>query len=641
MENIIEAVNDLPLEEFKKFLTTENLTTLHNLKTHLDDIYYNTGDSTVDDIRYDMLKDVIKKRDPLFVAPVGATLRTGENRVELPFWLGSQDKITPDNTGEFSRWLQKNKADDYLVTEKLDGVSCLLISNGKKISLYTRGDGIIGADISYLVPYFRTIPTNLTEIAVRGELILKKKVFLSKYKDKTISGRSYKNPRNMVAGLIGAKTSRQGLEDVNFVAYEIVGNETMPKPSQQLSKLTSLGFSVANHELVPKLTFDVLARIFMDFRNKSQYELDGIVVQSNTSYDRNTNGNPEYAFAFKMLSADSIFETTVNNIEWNASKWGQLKPVVLFDPVEANGVTMERATAHNAKYVEENKLGPGAVIRITRSKEVIPYIVSVVRSAKNPQMPSIPYVWDATHVNISVKIYDDTMCVKLVSNFFSKLGIKHVSEATVSKMFTNGLDNLLKIVGASKQRLLEVPEFGEKSAERIYTNIHNGLQNVKIPIVLGASGVFGFGIGRKRMEMLFLDIPDLLKIYKTHSESKIKSMILNVEGFSDIIADKVVKNLKYADLFIQKLGKYATFQDEKRVSESMKGQKFVMTGFRSKELEENIASRGGKVTGSVSKNTTALIVAKKEAKLTGKAQKAQELNIPIYLKEDFIKQFIE
>lgn len=631
-EELSEKINAMNMIDLKEYFDNEKLSLLHNLKLYLDDLYYNTGETTVEDIKYDLLKDVLKARDPKYVPKVGAKLREGDNRVKLPFWLGSADKITPNESDTLDKWKKNNRADQYVVSAKLDGVSCLLVNKNDVLNLYTRGDGEIGADISYLAKYFN-IPKLKVEIAVRGELIIQKSVFEKKHKS------VYKNPRNMVSGLLGGKTARAGLEDIHFIVYEIVG-DNMPEPSKQLKKLTKLGFEVVQHEIVPSLTMNELAEMYPRFREESKYELDGLIVQSNNPYDRNFSGNPDYMFAFKMMTEDAVYETTVKEIEWNTSKWGQLKPVVIVEPVEAAGVTMTRATAHNAKFVQDNNLGPGAIIKITRSKEVIPYIVDVVIQADEPQMPNVEYIWDKTHVNISVKTYDDTMCVKLISGFFSKLGIKHVSEATVSKMFANGLDNLIKIVSANKKRLLEVPEFQQKSAERIYTNIHNGLQNVKLSSVLGASGVLGFGIGTRRMDALLLDIPDILTVYKKKSRKDMRDSIMKVEGFSYITADKIAKNLKYADLLIKKLSKYATFQQEVRVSNSLQGQRIVMTGFRDKNMEESIAERGGKVIGSVSKNTTILVVAKKEGKLTGKLQKASDLGIPIYEREEFVKKYI-
>lgn len=636
-----KKINKMSIAAYKTFLQKEDTRVLHKLKIHFDDLYYNTGEFTVEDDRYDMLKDILKIRDPGYTPPVGAKLRQGENRAKLPFWLGSLDKITPKEEDALKRFIKSNLAAGYVITEKLDGVSCLFISSKKGIKLYTRGNGLIGADISYLASHFKLNVPGTRDIVVRGELILKKKVFEKKYRGKTINGREYKNARNMVSGLIGGKTVRQGLEDIDFVTYEIVGDETMPKPSLQLQELAKLGFKTVENKTVKNISVNTLARLLQQFKASSQYEIDGITVQADEQYDRNPNGNPDYMIAFKMLSEESIRETTVQEVEWNVSKWGQLKPVVIVNPIQLNDITITRATAHNAKYVEENSLGPGAVIKITRSKDVIPYIVEVISGAEIPQMPKVPFSWDANHVNISVQKEDDTMCIKLISDFFAKLGIKQVSEATVGKMFKNGLDNLLKIVGASKERLLQVPEFKDRSAERIFINIKNGLQNIRISTLVGASGVLGFGIGRKRMDMLLLDIPDLLDIYKTKTKKQMIETIVKVDGFSDITAAKVVSNLKYAVLFVAKMKPFISLKIEKRISSTMKGEKYVMSGFRDKQLEEDIAGRGGKVVTSVSKNTTAIIVSDKSGKESSKVLAAKKLNVPVYEKEDFISEFIK
>lgn len=633
----IENISDQ--KQIESLLHKTDLQSLHSLKLYLDDLYYNTGDSVIEDWKYDLIKEIIQKRDPNYVPPVGAELRKGENRVSLPYWLGSADKYTPEETPAFERWLDKNKAPQYMVSDKLDGVSCLLSCVNGRVKLFTRGNGKIGADISYLTKYFKTIPklTNET-INVRGELIIKKKVFEQKYRDQSVNGRVYKNSRNMVSGLIGAKTVRVGLSDIDFVVYEIVG-DSMPKPSEQFKKLKQLGFKVANHKLLKKINLTLLSDTYLKFKKESEYEIDGIIVQSDVPYDRNISGNPDYMFAFKMRTSDNLYKTTVQDIEWNISKWGLLKPVVIVDKVELGDITISRATGHNAKYIIDNNIGPGSIITITRSKDVIPYIVDVVKSTK-PKLPDIKWKWDKNKVNAVVVNYDSIMCVKLISSFFSKLGIKHVSEATVNKLYENGFNTLLKILGASKKQLSTIPGFKEGMVNRTYDNIHNGLKNVSLPLLLGSSGIFGDGMGRKRMDMLLLDIPNLLTVYKTVPKQEMMEKILNVEGFSEIMAKKIYKNLKWADLFMIKMAKYVIIKKDKRVSDSLKGKKFVMSGFRDKNLENDIKERGGKTVSSISKNTTALIVPDKNGKVTGKIEKAQKLGITIYSKDDFISKFL-
>src|SRR3990167_6943042 len=167
-----EKLTDMTLKELQDYFRTEELSTLYKLKSEMDDRYHNTGDAIIGDWGYDLLVNTLKERNPSYVPPVGAKIREAENRVKLPFWLGSADKITPTDQKELVRWVMVNPSGSFVVSDKLDGVSCLLVCKDGRVKLYTRGDGTIGADISYLTKYFGTIP-DLTgkTINVRGELI--------------------------------------------------------------------------------------------------------------------------------------------------------------------------------------------------------------------------------------------------------------------------------------------------------------------------------------------------------------------------------------------------------------------------------------------------------------------------------------
>ena len=689
---LIAKISKYPEEELQLYTQTEDLTVLHKIKLYADDLYYNTGKlSVLEDWQYDIIKEALKDRNPDYVVPIGVRIRQHENRVQLPYWLGSMDKISVQAAilyfykdvedqvkaeleedasqnalvmelveklweelsekeqekyrkkaviefeHELATWIGKNKAPEYIIEDKLDGVSCLMvITNNDKIKIYTRGDGEVGADISYLTPYFSTIPTGLSEtLNVRGELIMKKDVFKKKY------SKDYANPRNMVAGRIGAKTVRKGLRDIDFVAYEIVGEGQMNKPSDQLTYLESLGFTTVRRETVKSFTIESLMETLVRFKDTTPYEIDGIIVKPNAPYERNTAGNPDYAFAFKMRMGGNVVEVPVAGVDWNVSKWGQLKPRVEIQPVQLQGVTITFATGFNAKFIVDNSIGPGAIIKVTRSGDVIPYIVEVVKKALEPDMPDIPYKWNETGVDIFTEEYKDEMCIKLIASFFAKLGIKQVGEQRVAKIYAAGYDSLLKIIAASKQDFMEVPSFGSRMAEIIYKNIHGGLKNLSIPLVLGASGVFGFGFGRKKITTLMDDFPDILDVYKTMSKSELLSRVLRVEGYSKKTAQKIVDNVEWADKFIQAMKHFATFKEKIVVGDNMKGLKVVFTGFRDKKLEEDFVSRGGKVSTSVSHNTSVLVVKSKASKPSGKMKKAIDLGVEVLTKQEFIAKYIK
>ena len=637
MQTTISKIASLPDKEFCKYIETESLCLLHKIKLYTDDIYYNTGKSSgLTDWRYDYIKEALNKRDPDYIVPTGTRIREYENRTELPFWLGSMDKKKDEK--EISKWISCNKTKEFLIEDKLDGVSCLISIKSGKVKIFTRGDGKIGADISYLSQYIRNIPKNLKlTIFLRGELIINYKLFKEKYSNE------YANPRNLVSGLVGSKTIKEGLDDIDFIAYEIISDEVADIPSVQLDFLDKLGFKTVNRQLVENVSVESLTEILVRNKEISDYEIDGLIVHANFKYERNTTGNPTYAFAFKMRFEDNLIEANVLRVEWNVSKWGTLKPRVEIQPVQLGGVTITWASGFNAKFIVDKCIGPEAIIEITRSGDVIPYIVRVVKKAKQPDMPQISWRWNETKVDIQTDDYSDTSNVKKIANFFAELGIKHVGEKNVQKMYESGLDSLFKIISASEDDFEKVPGFGKKLAERTFVNIHDGLKDLSLPLVLGAYGVFGFGIGVKKLTTLFETFPDILDVYKTMKNEDIIVRILQIEGFSDKSAKKVVDNLEDAKQFIIDIKKCATFKEktvETQIENKLQDMKIVLSGFRDKKLEESIVLKGGKVTTSVSKQTSLLVVSSKSEKSSGKVAKALEIGVNVIDREEFLLKFM-
>ena len=622
--------------ELQDYFNNANLDELHKLKLYADDMYYNKGEeSGLGDYQYDMLKETLEYRDPDYIVPIGAKIREGENRKELPFWLGSMDKFKPEDKEDIERWNNKNISSQYILEDKLDGVSCLVVIKKGKIKLYTRGDGIVGADISYLSQYFDTLPRNLNnlDINIRGELIMPVNIFNKKYKDK------YANPRNMVAGQIGAKKIREGLKDIKFIAYEIVGNSLMDKPTDQLNYLDSLGFTTVRYKIIDKITIDNLIQTLLLFKSKNNFEIDGIIVQPNDKYIRNLKGNPSYAFAFKMRLSNNIIEAKVVDVLWNVSKWGKIKPRIKIKPIHLGGVKITYTTGFNGKYIYNNKIGNGAIINITRSGDVIPYILEVVKQAEEPSMPDIPWSWNKSGVDVIVQEYGQTMCIKLIHGFFDKLNIKFLGEKTIEKLYEGGLDTLLKIIGASKEDIEKIDGLADVGSSRIYKNIKNGMKNLKIPIVLGASGIFGFGMGSKRITKLFDDIPNILEDSKKMTKEEIYNKIMKVEGFSNITTQNIVNNIEWAIKFINALSIFATFEKKENIKKDLVNITVVITGSRKhiqKEMED-FKNRGGKITGSVANKTTYVVSGDKPG--DNKIKDANRLDIPIISIPEFLKLY--
>lgn len=637
MQKVILTIESLQEKDFKKYIDTENLSVLHEVKLYSDDIYYNTGNSSgLTDWKYDSIKETLNKRDPNYIVPVGTRIRENENRAKIPFWLGSMDKKKEEK--DISKWLCSNKAKNYIIEHKLDGVSCLIIIKGEKVKIFTRGDGTVGADISYLSQYIKNIPkVSKSSISVRGELIINYKLFNKKY------SKDFANPRNMVSGLIGSKTIKEGLEDIEFIAYEIISDGLAHTPSVQLDLLDSAGFKTVNRQLVENVNLENLTEILIFNKEISKYEIDGLIVQANIEYTRNTTGNPDYAFAFKMRFEDNLIEAKVLGVQWNISKWGVLKPRVEIIPVQLGGVTISWASGFNAKFILEKSIGPEAIIEITRSGDVIPYIIRVIKKADKPDMPQLNYVWNESKVDIHSDEYSDTSTVKKIASFFAELGIKHVGEKNVQKIFESGLDTLFKIISASEQDFEKVPGFGQKLAERTFINIHEGLKNLTIPLVLGAYGVFGFGMGVRKVVTLFENFPDILDVFEKMKNEDILDRILQIDGFSDKSANKVVDNLAEAKQFILDMKKFATFKEKNtkiQIKNKLQDMKIVLSGFRDKKLEEFILNGGGKVMTSISKQTSMLVVSSKLVAPSGKAAKALEMGVEVIDLEEFKARFM-
>jgi NAD-dependent DNA ligase len=632
----IEKISNYSEEELQEYFNKEKLSILHEIKLYVDDMYHNQGKETgFKDYQYDMLKETLQIRDPNYIVPIGAKIREGQNRVKLPFWLGSMDKFKPEDKKEIEKWMIKNKSSEYIIEDKLDGVSCLVIINKGKIKLYTRGDGIIGADISYLSQYFDSIPKDLNiDINIRGELIMPIDIFNKKYSNE------YANPRNMVAGRIGAKKIKEGLKDIKFIAYEIVGNELMNKPTEQLKYLNSLGFTTVRYEIINNITIDNLIEILLKFKKNNIFEIDGIIIQPNNKYIRNIDGNPDYAFAFKMRLNENIVETKVVDVIWNVSKWGLLKPRIEVKPVNLGGVKITYTTGFNAKYIYNNNIGEGTIIKVTRSGDVIPYIVEVIKEAKEPDMPIINWEWNKTGVDIITNEMDNLMCIKLLHSFFEKLNIKQLGEKRIGKLYIGGLDTLLKIIGATETEMCNIEGIGNKVGKTIYQNIRKNMENLYIPDVLGASGIFGFGMGKKRISKLFDDIPNILDLSTKITKKELYNKIIQIEGFSDITTKNIVDNISWANKFIDEFSNFATFKQKVIINNNMNGLKIIFSGFRDVQLSEKVIERGGKIVTSISKNTNILVVSNKSGKETDKVKKAKEFNIEILDKEEFIEKYI-
>lgn len=628
MNEVITGLNAMKLGKFREKMSSCSLHLLQKLKLEFDNRYYNTGEETIDDLKYDVLIEVLKERDPSFFLSIGCKLREGDNKVSLPYSLRGMDKIKKGEDDKLENWKKEHKAESYVLSDKLNGVSCLIVydKNGK-INMYTRGDGVEGADISYLSKSIRNIPpVQNSTIAVRGELIIKDSSFQKKW------SREYKNSLSLIVSVVNAKTLKEAVKDLEFVAYEIVSQENLVL-QDQLRLLKQFCFKTVYHELVSSFDSNLLAELLQKRKQDSEYDIDGIIVHTNNTYKRDdvsSSGNPNYAFAFKMLL--EVATATVKYVEWNASKWGVLKPRICIEPIQLTNITICHTTGFNAGFIRDKRINTGSKLLITRSGDIIPYIVQVLtESDKGASMPSVDCAWNDTNVDLLCKNENEDVHIQKLVHFFVSLGVKQINEGILRKLYTNGLDTILKILSAKEEDFLKVPSIKQKMANRVFCNLKNGLSKVDVTDFLTGSGIFGMGIAKKKLQTLIRVYPDLLQRTPLYTVED----ICKVDGFSEKTAKKIISGIPKFESFYSPLKDFISFKKDEvqLLGDKLKDRKFVFSKFRDEKLVQKILSLGGSVSESVSSKTYA-VVTLNEGDNSGKIDKAKALGVLVMTKKE-------
>ena len=610
---------------------------LEEMILYCSDKYYNETPVVSDGV-YDMMIDFLKKKDPKspIIKKIGAKVK-GRNKVQLDYWLGSMDKIKLKQLDVFKT---KYKG-EYNISDKMDGISALLIYNNKKIMLHTRGTAEEGSDITKLVKYLNLPNYNVIEkyciknkihgnknmIAFRGELIMKDIIFKEKWGDK------FKNPRNAVSGLVASKLIDPDFAmDCDLILYEVI--DPFYTINKQYTIIEDIGFNIVTNSNVKDISIEMLSKLLKKRREKSDYTIDGLIITDTNVNERNVSGNPEYAFAFKDVLDEMIKVTTITNIEWNISKDGYIIPTILLEPVDIGGVTIQRVSGHNAKNVLEQGLGIGAIIEIIRSGDVIPYVQKVIKKAK-VLMPTIPWHWSESGVDIILDKNNIDVLKKNIAFFFSTIKTKGLGEAIASRLVESGYDSIEKILEAKESDFIKLDGFKEKSASNLYNAIHESL-NVPLYKIMAASNKLGHGMGIERMKQILVAYPNIMKDYKKWEYDEFIDKIREIDGWEEKLATQFVNNINSFITFYNSIKKYIIIKVESKIGSKFTNKIFVFTGFRDQELMKKIENNGGKIGASISKNTSYLVVLNKDD-TSSKIIKAVELGIKIISKDELIK----
>ncbi len=639
-DDVFKTVQELSIDELEKIII------------YASDKYYNEeqiDNNNISDAIFDMMREFLQLKSPnsKVLKQIGAPPTKSKDKVKLPYFLGSMDKIKPPSN-KLESWCSKYEA-PYILTEKLDGVSALLIYSqnaNKDVKLFTRGTATHGMDISSLLRYNK-LPSyddvmmylkkhNMGDyIAFRGELIISKNKFAKKWED------SMKNARNAVAGLVNSKSINPELaHDTSLVLYQII--DPVYNIIDQLKIIKEIGFKTVHKKVVKSMSFPQLSKYLLKRRANSKYVIDGIIVTNNDIHPINTDGNPEYAWAFKDILEDQKAISKVINIEWNTTKDGYIVPTIIINPVDVGGVTIQRVTGNNAKFIGDNGIGIGAEVEVIRSNDVIPKIERVIKTTK-VVYPDGEWNESGVHLTSKEKGSDD-INIKNIYYFFSTINTVGLGEKIVEKIYNAGHKNILDFLKLKIDDINIIDGFKQKSAENIINSIKISTSNIPLYLLMKASNKLGRGMGAERAKDVLDKYPNIMNDYKKYSEEQFINMLKIIDGWEDKTSTVFAQNFKYFVEFYESIKKYITINttdtSKEKKSGKLNGMKIVMSGFRDKELEELITSNGGEISSGVSKNTSILIIKDESVRDTSKAVKAKELGVKVYTLEQFNKNIL-
>ena len=410
-------------------------------------------------------------------------------------------------------------------------------------------------------------------------------------------------------------------------------------------------FNTVFYKHFNNLNVDDLKNLTLLRKENGIYDIDGLVIVDNvSSYNIRMNKlesdeqNPSYSTAFKFLHNNNIIKAEVINVEWNISRYNYLKPRINIKPVELMGTTIKYATGHNAKFIINNNINKGAIIEITKGGEVIPKVINVIKPADKYSYPNVKCHWNKNNVDLIFdnddnNDNDNQILQKLVFSL-QNLNVKWISEEYCKILIKNNFKSLIELFNINDNIWKNL--FGNVQGLKMKNSLYENIKKAPLEKLMTSSCCFDRGLGNKNIKLII----DNVNIFKDNITF---DKIISIKGIGENYANNFIKNIdKFINWFNQ-LNQFIKFDfynnnnnNNDNNNKIFDNFNIVLTGFRDNNIEEFINNNGGKCTSSVSKNTNILIVADYNDKYmnSSKFLKAKQLNIKIYSKDEFIKQFM-
>ena len=635
--------------------------------------YYQEDHEIMSNFEYDALYDELcaLEEETGITYPGSPTQNVGyEVLSELPKEAHPSPMLSLDKTKEVAALADFLGDKKGVLSWKMDGLTVVLTyRDGKLFKAVTRGNGEIGEVITANAKTFVNVPQTISykgELVIRGEAVIKYSDFERINAAIADIDARYKNPRNLCSGSVRQlDSSITAKRNVHFFAFNLVDVEDVDFENSIIKRFTwleSLGFEVVERKLVDATTIADAVKWFSEKISTNDFPSDGLVLLfEDVAYGRSlgrTAKFPRNAIAFKWQDEEA--ETTLKYIEWSPSRTGLINPVAVFEPVELEGTTVSRASVHNVSILEELNLIPGDRILVYKANMIIPQISKNVSFSERTERiaPSLPDVCPACGGETAVKDENGTrtlVCInpycsakklKLFSHFVTRnaMNIDGISESTIEKFLDEGILNdlpdLYKLE-RFKDKIVNMEGFGIKSYENLQKAVETSRTTTAARLLNGL-GIAGIGDANAKM---------VSKHFKGDFEAMIKAKeteLTEIEGVGEILARDFVhyfENEKNVEI-VKELLSLVTFETEAagEDSDKLSGLKFVITGsletYENRDaLKEFIESKGGKVIGSVSADTSYLIN-NDATSGSSKNKKAKSLGIPIITEAEFNQRFV-
>ena len=628
--------------------------------------YYDEASEIMSNYEYDALYDELEllEKETGYTPLNSPTKNVGYTvQSELPKERHRSRMLSLDKTKsreELAAWLGDHEG---LLSWKLDGLTVVLTyEGGELVKAVTRGNGDIGEVITPNARVFVNVPKHIPykgHAVIRGEAVITYEEFDRINEAIDDADAKYKNPRNLCSGSVRQLNSKITAErNVRFYAFtlsEADGVDYEGLRSNQMKWMAEQGFDVVEFVKVDNKNIFEAIDNYAERVHSFEIPSDGLVLTLEDLEYAATLGTtakfPRDSLAFKW--ADQQAETILREIEWSPSRTGLLNPIAIFDPVELEGTTVKRASVHNLNIMETLKLGIGDTITVYKANMIIPQIGDNLTKSGNIELPSHCPVCDgSTEIKLmtgtKVLTCTNPNClakqVKRFSLFVSRdaLNIEGLSEQTLLKFIGLGyIKSFADIFRLENHRdeIVELDGFGKKSYDKLSSSIEKSRHTVPTRILV-ALGIPGVGV---------TTAAQIARAYE-NKWAKISSLtydeLISVSGIGEVMArdyEAFFADEHNKSVVLDLVGELDIDESYEQVGTALSGETFVITGslehYKSRnELKKEIETQGGKVAGSVSKNTSYLVTNNPESG-SSKNKAAAELGVKI-ITEDEIRTML-